>query len=455
MALFHNDGGIHIEDEVINSQSSDDQPDANHITLSQVSCLIEHPSRVEDGEIDNYVYKHNTFMMEHKVKRVNKFIDTIRQYWSDALPTEMIVAFDESNGDIDELTMNLLKPEFKESVRKILKQKLEHKLKPITQPETTIPEEADDDEGEDEGDDGDYIQPVQVEVSRAPTHRHTKSNPVPHGVIPPCPAGVNPTDWVNWSDARRSSYLRGQEYPNAYYYRHLPPGEKQKNGGWTAAEKANFMNRVREFRGNQTFMSGDWGLFSKTIPGRVGYQCANFYRKLVEAGEIFDSNYEKGEDGRIHHKSRIHDGKIVVKTKGKVQRQHVAKPPKIIPPNKIRSIHFIFRSDPVQPIPTSTTYETTSASDEHLSRYEAWAAQNPLKDAIDQITQEPIRVPAISPDGYVLDYNTWLNVLKSNKENPFTRVPVTKRQLVILTDDNFEEYEDKIVNLNAPAQEAE
>lgn len=455
MALFHNDGGIHIEDEVVNSQSSDDQIEG-HITLAQVQCLIEHASRLEDGEIDNYVLKHNTFMMEHKVKRVNKFIDIFKQYWEDALPTEMIIAFDESNGDIDELTMNLLRPDFKDSVKKILKSKLEHKVKPVkpVQPVEQARDDEDADDCDDEAKDGDYVQPVSVEVSRTVTHRHTKSNPQPHGVIPPCPAGVKQEDWINWSEARRSSYLRGQEYPNAYYYRHLPPGEKQKNGGWTAAEKANFLNRVREFRGNQTFMSGDWGLFSKTIPGRVGYQCANFYRKLVESGEIYDSNYEKGEDGRIHHKSRIHDGKIVVKAKGKVQQRHVSKPAKIIPPNKIRSIRLIYRQELMQQQALPVTSES-AANDEHLSRYEAWAAQNPLENTIDPITQEPIRVPAISPDGYVLDYNTWLNVLKTNKENPFTRVPVTKRQLVVLTDENIDEYRDKIVNLNGCVDEEE
>jgi hypothetical protein len=40
------------------------------------------------------------------------------------------------------------------------------------------------------------------------------------------------------------------------------------------------LKRLKEFGADQ------WGIFSRTIPGRVGYQCAAFYRKLVVAGEV-------------------------------------------------------------------------------------------------------------------------------------------------------------------------
>lgn len=47
-------------------------------------------------------------------------------------------------------------------------------------------------------------------------------------------------------------------------------------------------------------MNGNWGLFSTAIPGRVGYQCANFYRQLIEAGEIQDDRYKIDEKGKAH-----------------------------------------------------------------------------------------------------------------------------------------------------------
>jgi hypothetical protein len=39
------------------------------------------------------------------------------------------------------------------------------------------------------------------------------------------------------------------------------------------AERALFMKRLGEMGA-----CGKWGIFSMTIPGRVGYQCSNFYR---------------------------------------------------------------------------------------------------------------------------------------------------------------------------------
>jgi hypothetical protein len=81
------------------------------------------------------------------------------------------------------------------------------------------------------------------------------------------------------------------------------------------------------------------------------------------------------------------------------------------------------------------------------SRYERWASQNPIPDAIDFITGEVMKVPAMSPDGYVLDYKTWLESLAEKPVNPFTQNHLTKRQLVILTTENYQQYADKIVNL--------
>ncbi len=41
------------------------------------------------------------------------------------------------------------------------------------------------------------------------------------------------------------------------------------------------------------------------IPGRVGYQCSNFYRQLIKDGEIKDSNYHVDKDGKLVF--RFHD----------------------------------------------------------------------------------------------------------------------------------------------------
>jgi len=48
-------------------------------------------------------------------------------------------------------------------------------------------------------------------------------------------------------------------------------------------------------------VNGQWGIFSMVIPGRVGYQCSNFYRHLVKTGQVKDSNYVIDEQGKAHY----------------------------------------------------------------------------------------------------------------------------------------------------------
>jgi hypothetical protein len=61
----------------------------------------------------------------------------------------------------------------------------------------------------------------------------------------------------------------------------VPPSAR---GGVAAdgqqAERALFFARKAELG-----IDGQWGLFAMKIPGRVGYQCANFYRCAATEGE--------------------------------------------------------------------------------------------------------------------------------------------------------------------------
>ena len=124
---LHDNRGLSDERETIESVSkSKDSPNSNnseYITLEQVIDLIP-KSNSDDKEVDQYVQKNAMFILEHKVKKVNKFINEIRSYWADATPMEMVIAFDESNGDIDELTVNLLNEQFKNTVKSLLRKRL-------------------------------------------------------------------------------------------------------------------------------------------------------------------------------------------------------------------------------------------------------------------------------------------------------------------------------------------
>ncbi len=63
---------------------------------------------------------------------------------------------------------------------------------------------------------------------------------------------------------------------NAFYYRFLESGSPPtKKGPWSKKEKGPFLKRLEEFGAKQ------WGVFSKPIEGRVGYQCRNFYKTYI------------------------------------------------------------------------------------------------------------------------------------------------------------------------------
>ncbi|KAJ2080878.1 hypothetical protein H4R24_002752 [Coemansia sp. RSA 988] len=99
-----------------------------------------------------------------------------------------------------------------------------------------------------------------------------------------------------WSEARIKAFKAIKTKPNTYYYRFNAPGEEQRTGQWTTEEQRLFHGRLKEIGAN-----GQWGIFSMTIPGRVGYQCSNYYRYLVENRLIHDPNYVLDEKGKAHY----------------------------------------------------------------------------------------------------------------------------------------------------------
>lgn len=237
----------------------------------------------------------------------------------------------------------------------------------------------------------------------------------------PRPKEINKAEWETWSFAHKQSYLKGAKNANAYFYRNLRQGEKARNGKWTPEETKLFLNRIKVMSKKNFYDSNpQWGIFSMAIPGRVGYQCANYYRNLVLEGKIDDPRY------------KVIDGKL----------KYIAFHQKENKRSKTRSRS---KNDS-----DSDNYDNSGdINDEtkNLSIYERYARENPLIGAIDGITREQIRVPAISPDGYLLDYKTWLKIISETGCDPYTTKHLTKRSLVVLNYDNIDEYRDKIKNL--------
>mmetsp|Transcript_18811 Transcript_18811/g.36883 ORF Transcript_18811/g.36883 Transcript_18811/m.36883 type:complete len:1026 (+) Transcript_18811:119-3196(+) len=98
---------------------------------------------------------------------------------------------------------------------------------------------------------------------------------------------------LQWSEARIKAFLNRKSNPNAYYYRFNRLGEKQETGEWSLENQKRFMELIKDG------VDYRWGILSMKIPGRVGYQCSNFYRKLVSMGKVIDPNYQIDEQGKL------------------------------------------------------------------------------------------------------------------------------------------------------------
>eukprot|EP00871_Galdieria_phlegrea_P004504 jgi/Galph1/5054/GphlegSOOS_G3712.1 len=287
-----------------------------------------------------------------------------------------------------------------------------------------------------------------------------------------------------WSEARIKAYQSIDTNPNAYYYRFNAPGEEQNHGQWTEKEEKLFFERLKECKIGENY---EWGIFSMGIPGRVGYQCSNFYRRLLKEGRIKDENYYFDAKG---------EPKFKFKNSGKVQLEEENLAPN---PNKIKrrrqqskgvrgkkkkkkrsswedSSEDENDSDPMssedeeyRPSSTGTrsrpqtrnmhsdgdvmslsqtlSDNSNMVEDEVIGGY-ARDEDNPIPDFIDVITLAPVRRPAISPYGHVLGYSTWKRALQNEPKNtcPFTKKPLRVQDLTILTWENIGQFRDAIVH---------
>lgn len=92
--------------------------------------------------------------------------------------------------------------------------------------------------------------------------------------------------WDSYSYARRESFSNMFKNPNSFFYRNRPPGDPQKMGGFTPEEEEQFIQRINYFRNELKVYDKLWGLFAVPLKGRLGYQCMNFYRHLIEIGRL-------------------------------------------------------------------------------------------------------------------------------------------------------------------------
>mmetsp|Transcript_33203 Transcript_33203/g.73397 ORF Transcript_33203/g.73397 Transcript_33203/m.73397 type:complete len:279 (-) Transcript_33203:146-982(-) len=96
------------------------------------------------------------------------------------------------------------------------------------------------------------------------------------------------------SSAKLKSSTQLHSYPNAYFYRHVAPHEKQAMGQWTQEEHELFVTTARKYG-----VGDSWGLFASHIPQRVGYQCSAYYTQvIIPSGEILDTRFRLTHTGK-------------------------------------------------------------------------------------------------------------------------------------------------------------
>ncbi|PRP85125.1 hypothetical protein PROFUN_07196 [Planoprotostelium fungivorum] len=244
-----------------------------------------------------------------------------------------------------------------------------------------------------------------------------------------------------WSVARIKAYEMRKTNPNAYYYRFNDPGEEQKSGGWTKAEGELFLKRMEEVGVN-----GQWGVFAMAIPGRVGYQCSNYYRQLVVSGQIKDPNYIVDDKGKAHF---LFKGKPRKRRKsnGELEDRDVlaAAAKKAKKTGKKKSKKKSNDDDEDEEMVDSDDDDYRPARSSREEEVHDPSKHNPLPGFVDHITLEEVIKPAISPYGHVLSYSTWIDCLKnSGGKCPITKNPLKPRELTVLTWENIEEHRSKI-----------
>eukprot|EP00123_Amoebidium_parasiticum_P006181 comp17201_c0_seq1/m.16131 comp17201_c0_seq1/g.16131 ORF comp17201_c0_seq1/g.16131 comp17201_c0_seq1/m.16131 type:complete len:528 (-) comp17201_c0_seq1:483-2066(-) len=273
----------------------------------------------------------------------------------------------------------------------------------------------------------------------------------------------------DWSPARKQAYKLIDENPNAYYYRFNAPGEEQRNGAWTKEEQELFMSRLAECGAD-----GQWGIFSMKIPGRVGYQCSNYYRSLIEKKKIVDPNYFLDEKGKCRYlfkkkgeteqsvrrfKRKNKDGSDDEESPRKEKKPRARKSspkPKKKGKGKRRGSDDDSDSDvdddnmtadKFNYKPDRSFYTTKRLRLKHgeLNEEDMAEAPNPLPGVVDPITLMEVVMPAVSPTGHVMSYSSWLQCLENSDKCPLTKQPLKKEQLVILTPENIDMYRDTLV----------
>lgn len=142
-------------------------------------------------------------------------------------------------------------------------------------------------------------------------------------------------------------------------------------------------------------------MFSRKIPGRVGYQCSNYYRQLIREGVIIDDNYYVDQNNRLAFKFKTRSNSVSTK-KRKTSKKS----------KEFRDLDDL----------DVDSFDYSQLEEKNCLPVFVCGVFD-FQGFIDVLTMEEVVKPAISPYGHVLGYDTWMKVLNREPKNtcPFTK----------------------------------
>lgn len=292
---------------------------------------------------------------------------------------------------------------------------------------------------------------------------------------------VSQSVWKSWSPIKRESFMSILNNPNSFFYRNRPPGDPQINGKWTQEEDTQFFNRLDYFRNTLKIEDGLWGLFSVPIRGRLGYQCSNYYRLLIQEGRVQDDRYEIMEDGKLRFKHRAKASKVskeVLKLLEKEAFEFIEKCinredgiiPQIIEPVRSELVPQISVGHSKIHKPSEDLINLLghkrNLCEKRYNPYDELAyfsaggkgitqkkkkkgdEKSPLFGALDPLTDEPMENPMMDENGFVMDLKSWRRVLKHKITAPCEMVIKSETDLIEMNMKHFNEKHLWITNMN-------
>lgn len=179
--------------------------------------------------------------------------------------------------------------------------------------------------------------------------------------------------------------------------------KKKKKVHWTENEISVFIKLLS--KKNQL---KSWRAVAKNFKNKTHDECFSLYQKLLSSGQITSKYAPKKEPEKNPDAESELD---------------------LAPFNNIKAIFFEFNDQRsiVGPI-------SESKKDQ--------ARNSPLYGHADLIMLDKMFLPAISDYGTVLDYDTWVRIIQSTQQDPYEIKPIqNKRQITVLTKENFAKYE--------------